>query len=106
MFRSNLLNSGICKTSRIVYNFRFHFQLKHRKKRPEYEHAEEFFASDPIKVNGPPPAGLNTRRSIDNFFTFSIIHGSFFQIIFISHIFSENLQKILIFNLSMKVFSF
>ncbi|VIO89959.1 Uncharacterized protein BM_BM18091 [Brugia malayi] len=39
------------------------YVLKHRKKRPEYEHAEEFFASDPIKVNGPPPAELNMRRS-------------------------------------------
>ncbi|KAK6114529.1 Protein kinase domain family protein [Brugia pahangi] len=39
------------------------YVLKHRKKRPEYEHAEEFFASDPIKVNGPPPAELNMRRN-------------------------------------------
>ncbi|VDK82733.1 unnamed protein product [Litomosoides sigmodontis] len=37
--------------------------LKYRKKRPEYEHAEEFFASDPVKVNGPPPVGLSMRRS-------------------------------------------
>uniref|UniRef100_A0A8R1TQ44 non-specific serine/threonine protein kinase n=1 Tax=Onchocerca volvulus TaxID=6282 RepID=A0A8R1TQ44_ONCVO len=41
------------------------YVLKHRKKRPEYEHAEEFFASDPIKVNGPPPTGINMHKTED-----------------------------------------
>uniref|UniRef100_A0A0N5DA48 Vps4_C domain-containing protein n=1 Tax=Thelazia callipaeda TaxID=103827 RepID=A0A0N5DA48_THECL len=36
--------------------------LKHRKKRPQYEQAEEFFASDPIKINGPPPRNSNIRE--------------------------------------------
>ncbi|MCP9265105.1 hypothetical protein DINM_020309 [Dirofilaria immitis] len=44
-------------------NLQVQYVLKHRKKRPEYENAEEFFASDPIKVNGPPPVLLNIRKS-------------------------------------------
>uniref|UniRef100_F1L6L3 non-specific serine/threonine protein kinase n=1 Tax=Ascaris suum TaxID=6253 RepID=F1L6L3_ASCSU len=35
--------------------------IKRRTKVPEYEHSEEFFASDPIKVHGAPPKWLDTK---------------------------------------------